>query len=280
MEPVAGCCLGAEVRGVDVRSPLPSPVLTELRQALLRHRVLAFAPECTGTGADGSRGLSEEQLVAWFAQFATPLAQDGRKGSAGQHCPEVFWVTNIHPSGSTLPTSPFLSDSELQLHSDLSYRAQPGSLSALYAVEVPESGGTTLWADGVAACEALAPELKARLAGRHAVHRHTEPHMNVDGVVTHPCISVHPETGEEVLFVSPMFTPELAPAESAGPGQEEEDEKTLAAAIGALEDPAVHYVHSWRPGQLVIWDNRSTAHRRERFEGRRMLWRTQSRVGF
>ena len=138
--PAAGRCLGAQVSGVDVRSPLPPQLLVELRKALLKYRVLAFSPECTGTRAGGGAIMTEDQLVAFFAQFATPLRQDGREASAGERRPEVFWVTNIHPTGSVLPESPFLSDSELQLHSDLSYRAQPGSRQG-----PPASGEAGSW---------------------------------------------------------------------------------------------------------------------------------------
>ena len=99
------------------------------------------------------------------------------------------------------------------------------------------------------------------------------PEEAEDGVgVLHPVVRRHAETGEEILFISPYFTTEIVgDADGAG---------LLAHAVAALEASPHRYEHAWQPGDLVVWDNRSTVHGRQAFEGERVLWRTQARGPF
>ena len=97
--------------------------------------------------------LSEDELVDFFRVFDVPLPQEGRENSRGQR-KEIFKVTNIHDvPAEESPTSPFLTDAELEFHSDLSYRLEPGIFSALYALKLPNgrTGSTTIFADTAAA---------------------------------------------------------------------------------------------------------------------------------
>jgi alpha-ketoglutarate-dependent taurine dioxygenase len=154
--------LGAIVRGVSISGRTPAAAAArqtplqdaaaQLRTALLRSKVLVFAPECTRSTTDAGT-LSEDELVDFFSVFDVPLPQDGRENSRGQRN-EIFKVTNIHDiSTEEAPTSPFLTDAELEFHSDLSYRLEPGIFSALYALKLPNgrTGSTTIFADTAAA---------------------------------------------------------------------------------------------------------------------------------
>ena len=154
---------GAIVRGVSISGrstpaahvPRHTPLhdaATRLRAALLSSKVLVFTPECTSSTADKGT-LSEDELVDFFRVFDVPLPQDGRENSRGQR-KEIFKVTNIHDvPAEESPTSPFLTDAELEFHSDLSYRLEPGIFSALYALKLPNgrTGSTTIFADTAAA---------------------------------------------------------------------------------------------------------------------------------
>lgn len=255
--------LGAQVTGADA---LHLPAATILA-ALHRHKVLHLRP-----GA-----ISQAELVEWFASLGvTPLSQLGREHARGSERDEVFVVSDRGEP------SPFLSAARLELHSDLSYRREPGTFSALYAVAVPEVGGDTVFVDCVAALSSLEPPLQERLRTLHARHAHPEAHMNPsseredgrDGV-RHPVVRRHPVTGEEALFLSPYFVAGLEGDLSA-----EEGARLLRTANAALELPELHYVHRWSVGDLVIWDNRCTVHGRQKFEGKRVLWRTQARGPF
>ena len=152
--------IGAVVRGVSLSGRSSSGGHTplqeaagKLRAALLRSKLLVFHPECAA-GRSGSGALTEDELVDFFSVFDTPLPQEGRENSRGQR-KEIFKVTNLHdvPAGEEAPTSPFLTDAELEFHSDLSYRTDPGIYSALYALTLPngQTGSTTIFADTAAA---------------------------------------------------------------------------------------------------------------------------------
>merc|ERR1712216_456092 len=117
--------------------------------------------------------MSQRELVEFFSTLAVPLPQRGRENAKGE-CEEVLVLTDHGRPGE----SAVLSAEALELHSDLSYRQEPGTLSALYSVQIPESGGETMFVDCAAALASLDPEIRAELKGLKAVHRHPEPHMN------------------------------------------------------------------------------------------------------
>ena len=191
--------------------------------------------------------------------------RDGRRGRSAWHA-----SGQVANRGAA---SPFLSDKDIPWHSDLSYRAAPGSLGALYAVTVPAAGSWTYWADCAAAYDALDTGFQRDIEHLQAVHRHPEPHMNAveDAEVRHPVVRVHPETGRRSIFVSPYFTVSIVGL------CDMESEQVLQRLNEAVTDNAISYKHEWRPGQLVLYDNRSTNHMRPAFKGERLLWRTQAR---
>ena len=244
---------------------LASEAAADVRNHLLKYGVLAFPPD--GAGDD----LTESAFVDWFSSFGNPLPQEGRETSRGSTRHEIFHVTNM---GAVPSNSPFLSDAELEWHSDLSYRCVPGELSCLHAKVLPPSPSFTLFADTAAACRALPPAYRQRLEGAMAIHRHPEPHMNVDDdqPVTMPIICTHPETGEAVLNVSPMFVTEIL---GVSPEESRELLQMLYRHV-TLDQFVCH--HEWQMGSTVLWDNRKTLHRREAFDGDRLLWRCQSRA--
>jgi alpha-ketoglutarate-dependent taurine dioxygenase len=218
--------------------------------------------------------ITQSDMVEWFASLGVqPLPQRGREHARGAE-PQVFVVSDLGEP------SPFLSSAHLELHSDLSYRREPGTFSALYAATVPARGGDTVFVDAVSAFASLEPSVQERLRGLRARHRHPEPHMNpaderegAEEGVLHPAVRRHPATGEEALFVSPYFTSRLeGDAEPV-----DEAAALLELANSALRLPVHQYVHRWSEGDLVAWDNRSTVHGRQAFEGERVLWRTQAR---
>lgn len=279
----AGRILGAVVHGLNISQPmaLAAPIVDELRSALLRHRVLVIPkPQDVDTAEDFN--MTEDAMVDFFSLFGKPLPQQGRELVHGGR-PEIFKVTNMHNDEATKRTSAVLGDAELLFHSDLSYRHEPGIYSALHAVVLPESNnscdsvvksaGATIFADLVAAYDALPSDIKMGVSTMKAVHRHPEPHMNnAEGTeVVHPVVRIHPETLERCLYVSPMMTTEII-----GVSQAESDE-ILAYLYDHCDKPEFHYQHDWEIHDTVIWDNRSTLHRRLPFRGSRLLWRTQSR---
>jgi taurine dioxygenase len=182
--------------------------------------------------------------------------------------PEIFVVSNVTEKGIPIGA---LGNEEIAFHSDLSYLPTPGTLSLLYALEVPERGGETMWANCYLAYESLEPSLRARVEGLRAAHFHPRPQQNPKDPAVHPIVRTHPETGRKSLYVNPHFT-RYVEGLSAG-----ESGELLDALFAQVCSPRFVWMHHWRPGDLVMWDNRCTLHRRNAFDNhsRRLMKRTQ-----
>jgi taurine dioxygenase len=251
-----GDALGAEIRGLNLAAPLPPAIVQRLRQALLDHYVLFFRKQ----------QISETDQVRFTSYFGQPV--EHVREQPNRPIKEIFYISNIVENGQSVGA---LGNEELTFHSDLSYLPQPGRASVLYAVELPRMGGATQWCNCSAAYEVLDEEMKTRLRGRRAVHRHPIEKQNHSTTVTHPLIRTHPETQRKSLFISPQFTKSILGLDR------QESETLLAALFSHMTQPRFVWTHDWQLGDVVIWDNRPTMHRREPFPAteRRLLKRTQ-----
>ena len=182
--------------------------------------------------------------------------------------PEIFVISNVSENGEPIGA---LGSGELTFHSDLSYMPRPGSFSILYAVEVPDEGGNTQWANAYAAYDALPVELQKKLLPLKAIHRHGEDAQNPEVPAVHPLVRTHPETKRRATFVSPQFTRSIVGLAC------DESEALLTRVLEHVMRPEFVWTHQWRVGDLVMWDNRCTMHRREPFaaSARRVMKRTQ-----
>ena len=252
----SGGALGAEIRGLDLCLPLDAATVGRLRRALLDHCVLVFRDQA----------ISEEDQVRFTGCFGRPVEHVRRQPD--RRVKEIFLISNIEQNGQPIGA---LGHGELSFHSDLSYLRRPGTLSLLYAVEVPESGGSTQWCNGYAAYETLDDGLKARVHGLRAIHRHPVEEQNPPEPVDHPVVRTHPETGRRTLYVGPHLTRSIV-------GMEPTESRALLDRLFAhMTQPRFVWTHHWQVGDLVMWDNRATLHRREPFpaDQRRLMKRTQ-----
>lgn len=258
--------IGAEVRGVDLAQPLDDATFDAIRRAWHAHCVLLFR---------GQR-LDDAALVRFTSRFGelevAPLFQGKRFVEAH---PEVMIISNVKVDGREIGS---LGNAEAFWHSDLNFVEEPPAGSFLHAHEVPPSGGDTGFANMYAAYEALPAELRERIAGRSIVH---DARYNSAGYLrevrvpdsVHPIVRTHPETGRKALYLG-----RRANAKIEGLA-ERESEALLDALWAHATSPRFHWHHEWRAGDLLMWDNRCTLHRRDSFDGtsRRIMHRTQSR---
>ncbi len=257
MEIVAtGGPLGAEIRGLDASRELDAATRGRLKLALLEHLVLFIRDQ----------DLSEQAQVDFSRHFGTPEPHV-REQPEGR-LREIFVVSNVSTNGKPLGA---LGNGELTFHSDLSYLPVPGSYSIVHALEVPKRGGDTQWANAYAAYDAMDDELKTRVLHLRALHRHGEASQNHDTPVFHPVVRTHPETRRRATYVSPQFTRAIEGLER------EESDGLLERLLRHVTSARFVWTHKWKAGDLVIWDNRCTMHRREPFppSARRILKRTQ-----
>lgn len=156
-------------------------------------------------------------------------------------------------------------NSSVGWHCDSSFEEQPPGTTILYALEVPRSGGDTLFVDQGTAYENLSEGFKERLHGLRAVHSGKEQgqmSLGRGGVVKrdpvtteHPIVRTHPATGEKALFVNKSFTRSIV-------GYKKEESDNLLnflydhIAFGADFQARIQ----WKPGMVIFWDNRLVAH--------------------
>jgi taurine dioxygenase len=169
-------------------------------------------------------------------------------------------------------------------HTDMSYLDLPPDASMLYALEIPPAGGDT-WVCGMEAAWASLPEdLKAKVRGRRIKHDGTynsggylrqgveptdDPHKAPGA--WHPAVCRHPATGAPALYLGRRRNSHVEGL------SQPESEALLDALWAHIQRPELAYAHKWRVGDLLLWDNRSTMHRRDPFDGnaRRIMHRTQ-----
>lgn len=183
--------------------------------------------------------------------------------------PEILLISNIRDErGEHIG----LADAGFTWHSDTSYRRRPSRCSLLYAKEVPQRDGRplgdTVFANTIAAYEALPEDMKRRLAGLRAIHRYSERRRVADSPrpkltreqldetpdVAHPIVRTHPYNGRKSLYVTA--------GECIGIENMPDDEAVdLIAELDAhCVRPEFLYRHKWRVGDLLMWDNTSAMH--------------------
>ena len=251
-----GGALGAEIRGLDLSRELDSDTVSTLRAAFLEHCVLYYRDQ----------QISQRDLVRFTRYFGDPVPHV--RPQPDRPIAEIFVISNVTEDGKPIGA---LGSEEIPFHSDLSYLPEPGTISMLYALEIPGEGGETMWANGYAAYEALDPAVKTRIDRLHAVHRHPIDALNTPEPTLHPVVRTHPETGRKVIYVSPHLTHHIADV------AQKEGTILLEELIAHATDARFVWKHQWRVGDLVMWDNRCTMHRRTPFDDRqrRVMWRTQ-----
>lgn len=245
---------GAEVRCGPLQA-LGDADLMLLREALLAHLVLVFPDQV----------LSPTEF-ATFARHFGPLISPPAGEVPGPH-PDLHVVSNVVEDGVPIG---ILGDGDVTWHSDMAGFAEPPSATLLYAREVPERGDTW-FANTYLAFEELPRPTQQRLLRLTIKHEVRDGSAGVGTGASHPIVCTHPETGCATLFLGARDNTrvsELSPADSTD---------LLSLLWAQATDPAFRMRHRWRVGDVVLWDNRCTLHRREAFDptSRRTLWRAQ-----
>ena len=268
--PLSSAC-GAEIRGVDLTKPLSDSTVQAITKAWGEHLVLVFR---------GQHIAQEQQLrfAAYFGELGTrkkaPEALRNRTEGILQDNEKVLLVTNIKVDGQ--PIGAF-GDGEFWFHIDSGYSARPYKYTFLHALELPMTGGNTLFSNMYRAYEAVPAALKEKLRGRRALHIHEynrDKQASHAGDISgtphayHPVFITHPDTGRQSLFVDRLMT-----ARIEGMG-DAESEAILNTLYDLGERPEQIYEHVWQLGDFLMWDNRCTIHARTDFpKGERRLLR-------
>ena len=264
--------LGAEISGVDLSKRLDDDTFAQVAKAFFDNEVVFFR----------NQKLAPAEQIDFTRRFGE-LEQHVRKESRLGSYPEILVVSNVlDEKGNAIGSQ----DAGRFWHSDLSYKKEPSMLSALFAAEVPEKDGRVLgdtsFASTTAAYEALPDDLKKRVDGLTNVHsyryyrakniaaqkeeqarggRYIQEHVLTDEQLASvpdvdvPLVRTHPVTGRKGLFVNEAHTSHI-------PGlPREESERLLAQLYQHIIKPEFVYTHSWRAGDLLMWDNAAVQHK-------------------
>jgi taurine dioxygenase len=272
VETATGRALGAEIHDVDLRT-IDDGGFAAIHRAWLDHLVLLFR----------GQQLTDDDLIAFSRRFGAldfaPVQETGRRFVEGH--PEIYVVSNVIENGVPIGS---LGAGEAVWHTDMSYLEAPPKASMLYALEVPAAGGNTYFCNMYLVYELLPEALRRRITGLTLKHDGTynsggyvrQGVTAVDDPLTspgvyHPLVVTHPESGRRALYLGRRRNAYIGGLPLA------ESEALLDELWSYTAREDVTWGNQWRTGDVVLWDNRCTMHRRDPFdpESRRVLHRTQ-----
>ncbi len=247
IEPVTAI-IGAQIAGIDLGEPLDEATQAEIEAALGEYHVLFFRDQ----------NITPEQQIAFTKHFG-PIAAQPFAPKYGTN-PEMIVLDQTHPKDEGADA----------WHSDNTFMAEPAMGSVLRAIQIPEVGGDTCFANTIAAYEALSPAIQRLVDGLTAVHDITKPLQkgiaaghataNLAEVqaqwppVEHPVARTHPVTGKKSLYVNRNSTTHLVGL------SERENEALLPMLTDHIRSPEFQCRFSWDTNSVVFWDNRSVQH--------------------
>jgi taurine dioxygenase len=253
----SGAACGAEI-ACDLAQDLDEATFLEIERAFHENIVVVFRGQT----------LSNERHIEFSRRFGELEIHIVKKYLLPGF-PEILLISNIRDKrGEHIG----LADAGFTWHSDTSYRRRPSRCSLLYAKEVPMRGGQplgdTVFANAIAAYEALPEGTKQRLAGLKAIHRYsarrrvansprpklTQAQLEETPDIAHPIVRTHPYTGRKSLYVTA--------GECVGiEGMPDDETVDLIAELDAhCVRPEFLYRHKWQVGDLLMWDNTSSMH--------------------
>jgi taurine dioxygenase len=273
--PLSPAC-GAEIKGLDLTRPLSKEEVQTIQDAWDKYLVLVFRGQSVSQDDQlrfasyfGDLGLRKKAPAKLRSRTEGTL-QDSNKDSD-----KVLLVSNIKVDGK--PIGAF-GEGEFWFHIDSGYAPRPYKYTFLYALELPSTGGNTMFSNMYKAYEAVPAALKEKLKGKKALHIHEynrSKQAGSSGDISdiphhfHPLFTTHPDTGRKTLFVDRLMTTRIEGMDAA------ESDAILDQLYEIGERRDFIFEHVWKLGDFLMWDNRCTIHARTDFpkNERRLLRR-------
>lgn len=243
---------GAEAVGIDLTRPVSSETKAALNQAFVDHSVLVIRDQT----------LTPAQMLAAVELFGSIFHQHNTR-FALPDCPQIHYISNqdSFPDGTRyIPGEGW--------HTDHSNDARPPKATVLHAVTLPDRGGDTQYANMAAAYAALPQTMQHRIANLLAIHIYQSSHSarklmglsdenkeRVPNAVLHPVVRTHPESGRKSIYLNPIRIEGILGLDH------KEALPLLDDLLNHASQADFQYRHEWRPGDLVMWDNRCLLHK-------------------
>ena len=243
---------GAEVLGIDLTQPVCEADRAAMNRAFVERSVLVIR----------NQTLAPAQVVDAVSLFGTIFPQQNSK-FAIPDCPQIHYVSNQDrfPDGRRyIPGEGW--------HTDHSNAVRPPKATVLHAVQLPDKGGDTQYANMAAAYEALPASTKQRIASLMGIHVYQSSHSarklmslnetdkeRVPNAVLHPLVRTHPESGVKSIYLNPIRVEGILGLDH------KEALPLLDELLAHGTEERFQYRHAWQPGDLVMWDNRCLLHK-------------------
>lgn len=272
----SGQALGADLLNIDISASISDEVVREIKDAWHQHLVLRVRKQT----------LTDAQLISFSRHFGqldlAPISSSGRR-EIPEH-PEIVVISNVRQNGRRIGS---LGNAEAEWHSDMSYIEKPPKMSCLYSLEIPKHGGNTSFLNMYDAYETLSPELKEAINGKrckHDISRNSAGEVRkgyeefenevdprkIPGTYQ-PLVCVHPTTRKKCLYPGRRHNACIE-------GLSLKDSDALLDTLWAhATQEHLRWDQIWQVGDIILWDNRCTMHRRDAFQDseRRIMHRTQ-----
>jgi len=245
--------LGAEVTGIDLRQSVDDTTKKEILDAWLEHHMLVFPGQV----------LDDKQHLHACEIFGPIQPERLNPHLADDKNPGVHFVSNVREDG-------ILPHGDIVFHMDQMQYAQPSQAMSLYGINIPSKGGETRFSNSHLAYEALSEDVKQRLDGLRAENAYLYYSPNMMRKVTareeeapraiHPVVRTHPVTGRKAIYVNRLLSDRIFDMDEA------ESSELLELLFRQIEDDRFIYEHTWRVGDVVVWDNRSLLHARNTYD--------------
>ena len=272
----SGRALGADVSGIDLDAPLDDEQVGAVRAAWAQHLVLRFR---------GQSGLSLQGLANFSRHFGRldrrPTASHAMATAHESLPPEITVISNVKVEGKAYGA---LGDGEAVWHADMTYNTHPPIGACLFATEIPPAGGNTHFCHMALAYETLDEPTRQRIEGLRCVHDASrnsagelrlgyqdtnDPRQTVGA--DHPLVAKHAPSGRRCLLLGRRRNAYIVGLSL------EESEELLDRLWAHATQPQLTWTQVWQVGDVVMWDNSCTMHRRDAFDpaSRRLMYRTQ-----
>ena len=266
--------IGVEITGIDLTQPVSDADFAAIKEAWLTHKVAVFPDQ----------NLQESDLMRFGERFGE-LEIHVRSTYHSRQNKEVMVVSNLKEDGKAIGV---LGDGEAVWHIDQSYMPQPTFGTILFGEKIPAEGGDTWFADLEAAYARMPAELRAKVEGKrivNSVDRHnrreaaTRPDLQMTAEQLkrapdspHPAVRTHPFNGSKAIWYSPSHGAEFEGS------TEDESQPLFRELLEYMTQDDIVYKHHWTVGDVVMWDNSATMHRRDPFPSH--MTRLMKRVSF